>query len=171
MSAPNTSYALVLSAFFAVLASTPADACTCLQTGTHTSQVESGFEASVTVFAARVASVSERRNADGLEASAEMRVLEVWKGPMRAGDMMAVGVAPSRGGLSCQYPVKSGEELMIYAFSGPPYELIICSLSGPLSTSKGDRPLLDKLRDRDARRPSSAVEEPPNTSSPRTRER
>jgi len=149
MSARDTSYAIVLSAFFAVLASTPADACTCLQTGTRTSQVESGFEASVAVFSARVASVSERRNADGLEASAEMKVLEVWKGSMRAGDMVAVGVAPSRGGLSCQYPGKSGEEL------------IICSLSGPLSTSKGDRPLLDKLRDRDARRRSSAVEESP----------
>ncbi len=163
MSAPSSSYASVLSVI-AMLASTPADACTCIQTGTHSSQVKRSFEESVAVFSARVASVSERRSVDGLEASADMKVLEVWKGPMRAGDTVAVGVAPSKGGLSCQYPVKSGEELMIYAFSGPPYQLVICSSSGPLSASKGDRPLLDELRDRQARsRPATSFE--------RTRER
>jgi hypothetical protein len=145
------------AALVAMLMNTVAGACTCFNEGSHGSQVRGAFEAADAVFAARVRAVSERESQDGREATAEMEVLEVWKGPMRSGETVPVGVAPTTGGLSCLYEVKVGDELMIYVY-GPPYQLIVCSMSGPLPAGASDRTLLDKLRDRDTRRRASKAE-------------
>lgn len=136
----------------AASASNAAIACMCDRpSGTYKSQVAERFEGAAAVFSAQVVRVTERSTSDGLEAIAELRVIEVWKGAMSTGDIMHVGVAPSRGGTDCQYGTQSGEVLLVQVSRTDSPQLVICSLTGRLEDRQLERKWLDKLRKQHAR--------------------
>jgi hypothetical protein len=139
-------------AFIAAFASNVAVACMCdRQHGTYMSQVRERFEEGSAVFSAKVVRVTEHTTSDGSEAVADLQVLEVWKGAISRGDIVQVGVAPSNGGIDCQYPTKSGEELLVQLWGSDSPQLVICSLTGRLEERQLERAWLDKLRKQHAR--------------------
>jgi len=140
-------YAVAVAiAVLVLLVNREAAACTCIQNGSTSSVVKQAFDAPGAIFSARVLRVSEHATPDGRVASADMEVIEVWKGSMSVSSVVAIGVAPSEGGFSCQESARAGEELLVFVSGQPPYQLVACSLSQPLAGSEKVRKILDRLR-------------------------
>jgi hypothetical protein len=147
-----------------------ASACSCrAPKGSHSSRVKREFRSASVVFSARVMRVVSFAASDSPAPNAELLVLEVWKGSLTAGQTIAVIAFDD--GASCNRGAESGQELMIYAYGSPPYELTDCSLTGRLADSARDRPLLDRLSRRLSKATARPPSESPNTSFERTRER
>jgi len=120
------------------------------------SQTKYQWQKSSENFSARITRVDD--SPDESEASAELEVLEVWKGPMPGSGHITVAVAPKKGGMSCAYRAVVGQELIVYSSLSPPRSLSSCAIS-TLSDRSREKRLLDKWRKRDAKKAARRVSE------------
>ena len=65
---------------------------------------------------------------------------------MAAGDVVQAGVAPSKGGIDCQYATQTGEELLVQLWPSDSPQLVIGSLTGRIKDRQRERKWLDKWR-------------------------
>jgi hypothetical protein len=166
----RTSAFALICVVTSLFASDVATACSCISPkGTHSSHVKRTFENSSAVFSARVTRTLPFSHVGDSVPNAELLVLQVWKGPLTVG--ATIEVFAFEDGASCNRGAVAGQELMIYVFGPPPYELTHCSLTGHLADSARDLPLLDKLSKRYLRTRAKAARESPKNSLERTRDR
>ena len=140
---------------FTALASPRAEACSCVALkGTQAEQVEQSFADAGAVFVARVTRSSvgpDRERRKVVAESALFKVLEVFKGPLRAGQTIRVDQILSAGTCgqsstndppwlftqknpkSAPEALKISKKWLIYAYGNEPYELSRCTRSAPLN--------------------------------------
>jgi hypothetical protein len=152
--------AAIAMAMFCVSFGSRADACSCLLlTGSATEQVEQSMRDSDDVFVARLkrsALKPDRRNRRLVVEDANFEVIEVFKGSLKAGQIIRVYQVLSAGtcGQSStneppwmyaaarpggeQAPIKFSKEWLIYSNGAAPFELNRCTRSSPLNV-EGNR--------------------------------
>ena len=137
-----------------------AEACSCvLLKGTQTEQVEQSLAGAGSVFVAKLTRSSvgpDREHRKVVAETAHFEVLEVFKGPLRVGQMIRVEQVISAGSCgqssandppwlfqqknpdSVPEPLKISKKWLIYAYGNEPFELSRCTRSAPLSAGGGD---------------------------------
>lgn len=131
-----------------------ADACSCVALqGTDVEQIEQSLNEADAVFVARLKRSSlkpDRRNRRSVAEDAQFEVVEVFKGPLRAGQTIRVYQVLS--GSACAQsstndppwlyrvekggdiePIKVSKEWLVYSRGNEPLELSRCTRSAPMS--------------------------------------
>ena len=181
MSSSATSIAPALLVVLVAMAQ-PTRACSCALGGTAATE----FQSASAVFFAET--ISSRRVADSrgkLVESAQLKVVESWKGPHRIGDIVEVRSKVGDG--ACGKSVindppwldlvdqarkprapKLSGQWVIYAFGTAPYEISLCSRSRPIEAGGKDERREIRSHAEEWRRDGGSR---PNTSLERTRGR
>jgi hypothetical protein len=136
------------------------EACSCMQlSGSVAEQVAQSQDRAQTVFVARLLRSTlgpDRQHRNLVVENAQFKVMQVFKGALREGQIIDVRQVVSAG--SCGQsstnnppwmlaqekpgeppkPVKVSREWLIYAYGPEPYELSRCSRSAPLNAGGGE---------------------------------
>lgn len=130
---------LRLSAFIvALLMSTPAAAVSC----GGLPSVKQAYSAAQNVFSAHVEEV-DATPGFGRDRFhfAKLRVLQVWKGSLRPGDIVSTTAEDSIGFVGDGFVPQPGSDVLVYAGAAEPFILGTCSRSGALDTARDLRAL------------------------------
>jgi hypothetical protein len=132
-----------------------ADACSCVALqGTDVEQIEQSLNEADTVFVARLRRSSlkpDRRDRRAVAEEAQFEIIEVFKGPLRTGQIIRVYQLLSASACAQSStndppwlyraekggdvePIKVSKEWLVYSRGGEPMELSRCTRSAPMSS-------------------------------------
>jgi len=137
---------LTVSFFLALFVPSTASALSCVVTLGERESVRQSFSSATAVFSAYVEEIyfGHMYGRDNVRM-AKLRVLQVWKGDLRPGDVVTSGADDTTEFMSGGMAPEQRSAVLAYVYSDQPYTLGSCSRSAPLEVGTRDIPLLNKL--------------------------
>lgn len=137
---------LTIALLLLMLTPGAAGAMSCVATGTELERVRQSFDGASAVFSAYVEEIYVGRlyGRDNVRM-AKLRVLQVWKGELRPGDLVSSGADDDTEFMSGGMPLEQHSAVLAYVTGSQPYTLGSCSRSTSLEAGTRDIPLLKRL--------------------------
>ncbi len=137
---------LPVALFLALLIPCSASAMSCVVSVGEREHVHQSFNSASAVFSAYVEEIYfghmyGRDNA----RMAKLRVLQVWKGDLRSGDLVVSGADETTGFMSGGMAPELHSGVLAYVQGSQPYTLGSCGRSASLEAGTRDIPILNKL--------------------------
>lgn len=132
--------------FFVLLVPNTARALSCVAPVGEREHIRQSFEDASAVFSAYVEEIYFGRmyGRDGVRM-AKLRVLQVWKGDLRPGDVVSSGADDTTEFMSGGMSPEQRSAVLAYVNGNQPYTLGSCGRSASLEAGTRDIPLLNKL--------------------------